>query len=58
MNQTATNLFELGYVHALERGPKTNKDMKQVKALSESDYRDYLKGVKAGLDRIIDNSKK
>ena len=46
--------FKMGYDHALERGPKSMKEINKVHAMSDEDYRDYLRGQKAGLDKILD----
>ena len=49
--------FITGYAHALERGPKDSEELKLVSALSDEDYIEYCRGQKAGLEKIIDNTK-
>jgi hypothetical protein len=49
--------FITGYAHALERGPKSMEEINLVHSMDESDYVEYLRGQKAGLEKIIHNTK-
>ncbi len=45
----------LGYSHALQRGPKTQAAITEIKTFSGEEYASYLRGVKSGLAEIVSN---
>lgn len=47
------NPYTMGYEDAINRGPKTAAGLRAVRALSQDDYREYLKGVQAGQREIF-----
>lgn len=57
MSEKHIDPFDIGYAHALERGPKSMESIKLVASFNDKDAALYQKGVVAGLNRIVENTK-
>lgn len=47
-----TDPYTQGYEDAINRGPKTQAGVRAIRELSETDYAEYVRGIRAGMAEI------